>query len=364
LLKVEKGECCEQPSLREEGMMRTRYAHVAGYLAICASVLCTAVPGEAQQRSQDPPDGVFAAIAKSLTGDVYGDPSRWRELSLRNFFTDGWDRAWVSPPPGGGGAPRQGWLNAFDGVFYRLAVGTYSYAHDFLENGHQHAGTLQLYLPLNQRFEFRIDLPVVSNRGAPPAVPVASTPTPGTPGTVPVGSSGATGNDYETNFGDFQIVTRFLLSETRDVTQSFNVAFRTPTGSTSNVNGVAAITPTYEVWANWWQGLVLRGGLGFFVPYGHQSIDEVGARASFIANVAAGYYFTPHDATPFGDLVFYLSANVLQTVDGPSRHTVTLTPGVRTHLGANWYFLGGVEVPVTSTKPFDYQVLGALMKVF
>ena len=337
--------------------------HLAGFVAISATMFCAA-PGQAQT-PPDSTDGVLGSIAKSLTGDVYGDPTRWRELSLGNFFTDGWDRAWVSPPPGGGGAPRQGWLNSFDGVFYRLAVGTYGYAHDFLENGSQHTGNLQFYLPLNQRLELRIDLPVVSNRGAPGAVPVVSNPTPGAPGTAPLGGgSAATANDYEINFGDMQIVARFLLSETRDVTQSFNVAFRTPTGSTSNVNGVAAITPTYEFWANWWQGLVLRGGAGFFVPYGHQSIDEVGARASFIANVAAGYYFTPHNATPFGDLVFYLSANVLQTIDGPSKHTVTLTPGLRTHLGANWYFLGGVEVPITDSKPFDYQVLGALMKVF
>jgi hypothetical protein len=33
-------------------------------------------------------------------------------------------------------------------------------------------------------------------------------------------------------------------------------------------------------------------------------------------------------------------------------------PGVRTHLGANWYLLGGVEVPVTSPKALDFQVLG------
>ena len=55
---------------------------------------------------------------------------------------------------------------------------------------------------------------------------------------------------------------------------------------------------------------------------------------------------------PFGDLVFYLSANLLQTIDGPSTNTVSLTPGFRTHLGGNWYFLGGVEVPVTNAKPF------------
>jgi hypothetical protein len=151
------------------------------------------------------------------------------------------------------------------------------------------------------------------------------------------------------------------------VTQSFNVAFRMPTGDTSNLNGVSAITPTYEFWTNWWKGLVLRGGAGFFVPFGHQSVDEVGARASFVANFAFGYYFTPHDLTPVGDLVFYLSTNLVQTIDNHdirTTNTVSLTPGFRTHLGQNWYFLGAVEVPVAQVKPFDYQVLGAIMKVF
>jgi len=41
-----------------------------------------------------------------------------------------------------------------------------------------------------------------------------------------------------------------------------------------------------------------------------------------------------------------------------------LTPGFRTHLGANWCLLGGVEVPVTNPKAFDFQVLRGLMKVF
>jgi hypothetical protein len=37
---------------------------------------------------------------------------------------------------------------------------------------------------------------------------------------------------------------------------------------------------------------------------------------------------------------------------------------MRTHLGGNWYLLMGVEAPFTHKKAYDYQVLGALMKVF
>src|SRR5262245_38613656 len=45
---------------------------------------------------------------------------------------------------------------------------------------------------------------------------------------------------------------RFLLSEMRNVTQSFNVTFRVPIGHVENVTGVAAVTPPYEFWANVW----------------------------------------------------------------------------------------------------------------
>src|SRR5207247_1386153 len=70
---------------------------------------------------EEAPSGFGDTISESLFGDVY-DPSRWRPLSAGSFFTEGWNRPWASPPAGEGGAPRQGWLNAFDGVFYRLGV--------------------------------------------------------------------------------------------------------------------------------------------------------------------------------------------------------------------------------------------------
>jgi hypothetical protein len=127
------------------------------------------------------------------------------------------------------------------------------------------------------------------------------------------------------------------------------------------------VTPTYEFWANVWQGLVLRGGVGFFAPYGGQSLNEAHARATFLGNLALGYYFTPHDYTPFGDLVFYASSNLFHLTDnrGPQNTTtVTVTPGFRSHLGQNWYLLGGVEVPVTEPRTFDYQILSGLMRVF
>ena len=52
---------------------------------------------------------LFRAAKESLFGDPYSHPERWQPLSLGTFFTEGWDEPWISPPKGGGGAPRQSW---------------------------------------------------------------------------------------------------------------------------------------------------------------------------------------------------------------------------------------------------------------
>ena len=37
---------------------------------------------------------------------------------------------------------------------------------------------------------------------------------------------------------------------------------------------------------------------------------------------------------------------------------------ILTHLGVNFYLLGGVEVTATNPKPFDHLILAALMKMW
>jgi hypothetical protein len=171
----------------------------------------------------------------------------------------------------------------------------------------------------------------------------------------------------QTNFGDFKIQPRFMLSESKELTQTFNVNLRTPTGNTINGNGVASVAPQYQFWANWWKGLVVRGGTGFSVPYAG-GIQQAGARTTYDADLAVGYYLTPHNYAPFlGDLVGYVATNLSTAIDnrGPSNTTtVSIGPGFRSHIADDWYLLGAVEVPVTRPQPFDYQVLGGIMKVY
>jgi len=54
-------------------------------------------------------------------------------------------------------------LNAYDGVFYRLGLGIFGYSN--YRNQISYSGTVTLYTPLNQRFEFRSDIPVANGNG-------------------------------------------------------------------------------------------------------------------------------------------------------------------------------------------------------
>lgn len=300
-------------------------------------------PDPAPRQTSTPHTSFTDAMGKSIWGDVYAHPEDWQELSYGDFFSKGWDQSWVSPPTGAGGAPRQGWLLAFEGVFYRLGIGVFGWQHDLAGTGDGYTGTLVNFTPINQRLNIQTDIPMASN--------------------------GLNSPDHErqTNFGDFRIQPRFMLSESESLTQTLNVSFRTPTGNPVNGAGWASVAPQYQFWANWWEGLVVRGGTGFTIPYAGD-IQESRTRTTFDANLAVGYYLTPHDYAPFlGDLVGYVATNLTQVIDnrGPRSPTIlTLGPGFRTHVIDNWYLLGAVEVPVTNPQPFDYQVLGGIMKVY
>jgi hypothetical protein len=91
---------------------------------VLASIMLGALTGPPALAAEPQTMGVFDAARESLVGDVYATPSSWRPLPARTFFSEGWNQPWASPAAGPGGAPRQGWINAFDGVFYRLGIVT------------------------------------------------------------------------------------------------------------------------------------------------------------------------------------------------------------------------------------------------
>jgi hypothetical protein len=324
--------------------MATLATLLAGAVAAFVGVPCYASSAElpaadealAQAESASEPArprySLWGVASESLLGE---HRERWRPLSVGTFFSEGWDQPWVAPPRGGGGAPRQSWLNAFNGAFYRSFHIIGGWIH---HDNDAYDGAFSIDTPLNARTELTWTIPYVDS------------------------TVDARGNRH-TGVGDFTLNTRFLLSETRDATQSFNVTFRMPTGHLDNGNDVASIEPAYEFWANWWRGLVVRGGVGLAAPYNHDGVRNAGARTTVLGNVSAGYYVTPHDLAPIGDLVWYVSANLTTLTDGrgPNTTTLTFTPGFRTYLGGKLYLFGGVELPATEPKPFDYQVLAELL---
>src|SRR5262245_65756605 len=67
-------------------------------------VLGAPLPGSAA----DQQGSVVDAAREPLFGDVYAEPTRWRELPLSAFFTEGRDEPWARAVKGGRGGRRAG----------------------------------------------------------------------------------------------------------------------------------------------------------------------------------------------------------------------------------------------------------------
>ena len=90
-----------------------------------------------------------------------------------------------------------------------------------------------------------------------------------------------------------------------------------------------------------------------------------GLLALWLAYTAAFYKF--NDAT-LGDFATYLSINGFTTLDdrGPRYSYLSITPGLRFHLANNYYFIAGIEVPLTGPKDqsFTYSPIFWFAKVW
>jgi hypothetical protein len=280
-------------------------------------------------------------ILESLFDDVYTE-DRWRPLSLGAFFSEGWREPWASGPAGRDGlTPRHGWLGAFDGVFFRLWLTSFSYFNsvDTPYHGNRYAGNFQIFLPFSRRFEVAIDAPFVVSNG-----------------------TAAAGRGYVSRFGDMVITPRFLLSESAAATQIFALDIGAPTGSHATGGGIMAIAPRYAFWYNPGGPWVVRGGSGMSIPL---NPPQTPASTSYIGDLAIGRYFSPHDV-PFGDLVFYIATNWTVPLGATSESSTYfgLGPGTRFHVTQNYFFLHYWEFPLIGPHAFTYNTQFAIVKVF
>ena len=65
-----------------------------------------------------------------------------------------------------------------------------------------------------------------------------------------------------------------------------------------------------------------------------------------------------------GDFTYYLSTVVNIPVLKGEQTSATLTPGLRTHLGRDWYFLAGLPTPLTSQRIGDIGMIFWFMKAW
>ncbi len=131
-------------------------------------------------------------IRESMFGNQR-DP--WEAMPLRTFFTEGWNEPWYYYPQAPRATPRQAWIDAYDGVFYRLWFLDFTYANNFQKNGNAYLGSFTIFTPISQRFQILWNVPFITS------------------------DKGGLSNTYHGNFGDFGISPRFLLSETQDFSQ-------------------------------------------------------------------------------------------------------------------------------------------------
>ena len=266
-----------------------------------AAALIITFPSAAQAQDAPPPDAPAPGEWTPLQSDRFGD-----ELGEK----------WIPVPNGASGAPRQGWLATADGFFTREThlAGTYTDTR-----GVDSFGILgRIHYPFTRRLWAGIELPYYQGSG---------------------------GN---ANFGDIVLTTQVMLAEKRNLSINAGVGWRLPTGSVRQGNNVFAAQPQLNIWTDVGKGFSLRGRVAY-------EFANRGVADSFVLNATVGQTVTPHSRAPLGDLTWYVAANWREPTTGRGPSFVSITPGMRTHIGNNLFFLAGVEFPVINRASFFKQ---------
>ncbi len=207
-------------------------------------------------------------------------------------------------------------------------------------------GGYTLLTPLSRRLMLITNIPFVVHNNISGGLPTVG----------PEGQPGAT-TLSETTFGDVSFTPRVLLHETQDFSLTFDLSVLTPTGE-EPLAGQTVVTPTVAFWYNVSGGWVIRGGVGDVIATDGSGSDTI------VSQLAIGQTVTDHDVPLFGDFTYYLSAVANSPLDGGDSTSVALTPGMRTHLGCDWYFLAGMPIPVTERRVADLGLVLWFMKAW
>lgn len=251
---------------------------------------------------------VALAIVSTLSSPLAAQEKEWTPLEFKSFGSE-LTSAWVPVPNGSSGAPRQGWLATADGFFTRELHLAYDYTE--ARGPDRNQVITRFHYPLSRRLWVGIEAPVYQNQA---------------------------GRD---GFGDVTLTTQVMLAETRNLSLNTGVGWRLPTGSRRDGNNRFVPLPQVNLWTDLGSGFSLRGRVAY-------EIADRGQGDGFVMNAAIGQTVTPHDAAPFGDLTWYVAGNWREAISGRAPTFLSVTPGMRTHVGNNLFLLAGVEVPVTN----------------
>ncbi|TRW17541.1 transporter [Glacieibacterium frigidum] len=262
-------------------------------------------------------------LAALLAAPLQAQDAEWTPLSGARFGAELGEK-WIPVPNGDSGAPRQGWLATADGFFTREAHLAYDYVE--FDGGGAHEVLARFNHPLSRRLWAGIEVPFYQRAGG------------------------------RSDFGDVSVNTLVMLAETRNLSVNAGVGWRLPTGSVRLGNNVFAAQPQINLWSDVGGGLSLRGRVGY-------EFTDSGRADALVLNAAIGQTVTPHDRAPLGDLTWYVAGNWREP--SQRRSFVSVTPGVRTHVGGNLFFLAGVEFPLTDRDAsFDRRYIVQLVQGF
>ena len=268
---------------------------------------------------------------KTKTGDGYSGANEvaLSDLTLSNFFSEGWRQPWAKRERASG-TPDMALLKVTTNFLERELRLDYTHTADVKKSRFQSQDMINGLIAYG--LDRRIMVEVISNYQW------------NTPRTGP-GVSGAGGGG----------LVRFALVDTELNSIAYQVRVAEPNRSigqtqTSVQNALAGFTDMYPLLG------LYRVGLYYSVVY--ESLVGTrakGARTSDIAyDVSLAKTWTPPSTPILGNFTTFLEAFATTDLDGATEgHTpVTLTPGVRFWFYPENSFTFGVDIPVTHPKPF------------
>ena len=241
-------------------------------------------------------------------------------------FGDELTEKWIPVPNGDSGAPRQGWLATADGFFTREVHLAAAYTQ---ASGPDSWGVLgRFHYPFSRRLWAGIEVPFYQE------------------------------SQRRGNFGDITLTTQVMLAEKRNLSINAGVGWRLPTGSVVQGNKVFAAQPQINLWTDVGRGFSIRGRVAY--EFADRNLPD-----NFVLNASIGQTVTPHSPAPFGDLTWYVAANWREPTTGRGNSFVSITPGMRTHVGNNLFLLAGVEFPVINrNESFNERYILQLVQGF